>query len=431
MRPTRPRLIVLGLVLGLVAAACGSDSSTTDDSDAVTTTSATSQASTTSTANTGSAANTRSYALVDSGQVTCYDTTAIIDCPAEGEAFFGQDAEYLGNSPSYTNNGDGTITDNVTGLMWQQDPGDRMEYADAAEGLDSFSLAGYDDWRLPTVKELYSLYLGYGTDPLGPDIDETALTPFIDDDHFVFAYGDTSSGFGRLIDSQWATSSIYESTVMGDQECFFGVNFADGRIKCYPTMPGPSQYFTIYVRGSSDYGVNAFSDGGDGTIVDAATGLTWQQHDNGEGVDWETALSYCSTLDLGGSTDWRLPNVKELQSIVDYSRSPDTTDSPAIDALFDTTSITNEAGEADYPFFWSSTTHVGYPTNLTTADYVAFGRALGDLGDGWIDVHGAGAQRSDPKAGDPAAVYDDFGEAQGTMVLDAMRIENYVRCVQG
>ncbi len=421
MPPIRTRLIALSLVLALIAAACGSDDTTaTEESE-------TTGSADESSADTSAATSGGSYTLVDTGQVTCYDTSAAIDCPAEGEAFFGQDGGYLGDSPSYTDNGDGTITDDVTGLMWQQDPGDRTYYSDAVAGLDSFSLAGYDDWRLPSIKELYSLYLGNGTDPLGPDIDESELTAFIDTDYFVFEYGDT-----RMIDSQWISSTIYESTVMGGQECFFGVNFADGRIKCYSTGGGPSGYFAIYVRGSSDYGENSFSDNGDDTIVDEATGLTWQQQDNGAGIDWESALSYCSDLDLGGSDDWRLPNVKELQSLVDYTRSPDTTDSAAIDAMFETTSITNEADEMDYPFFWSSTTHVSYPESLTTADYVAFGRALGLVGGEWIDIHGAGAQRSDPKTGDPQDSYDRISESgDNNTLVDAIRIDNLVRCVQG
>ncbi len=68
------------------------------------------------------------YPIVDTGQSTCYDNSGVIDCPAEGEAFYGQDAQYSGNAPSYTDNGDpftgsgqaGTVTDNVTGLVWQQ-----------------------------------------------------------------------------------------------------------------------------------------------------------------------------------------------------------------------------------------------------------------------------------------------------------------------
>ena len=102
-----------------------------------------------------------------------------------------------------------------------------------------------------------------------------------------------------------------------------------------------------------------------------------------------------------GHGDWRLPSAKELQSIVDYRRSPDTTRSAAIDPLFTCTQITNEAGQADYPFYWTATTHgtaIG-----RAAVYVSFGRALGYMGQEWQDVHGAGAQRSDPKAGDAAA----------------------------
>lgn len=143
---------------------------------------------------------------------------------------------------------------------------------------------------------------------------------------------------------------------MNNDECFFGVNFADGRIKCYPTRPGKG-YFTIYVRGDP-YGENRFSDNGDGTITDEATGLMWTKSDNREGVLWEDALAYCEGLELAGYDDWRLPNAKELQSIVDYSRSPDTTDSAAIDSVFETTLITNELGQKDYAFYWTGTTHV-------------------------------------------------------------------------
>ena len=67
-----------------------------------------------------------SYPLVDSGQTSFYDADGkTIGAPAEGEAFYGQDATYVGTQPSYTDNGDGTVTDDVTGLTWEQDPSDR------------------------------------------------------------------------------------------------------------------------------------------------------------------------------------------------------------------------------------------------------------------------------------------------------------------
>ena len=373
-----------------------------------------------------------SYPIVDTDQGNCYDANNQVDCPQTGSAFFGQDAQYNGNQPSYTDNGDGTITDSVTGLMWQQDPGEKMTYDQAVAGATNLTLAGYSDWRLPSIKELYSLIQFDGLDPSGPA--STDLVPFIDTNYFNFEYGDESAG-ERIIDSQWATSTKYVSTTMNSAETMFGVNFADGRIKGYGygAMRGNEKtFFVIYVRGNTAYGQNAFVDNGNSTVSDNATGLTWTQSDSGSstgsetgGMDWEAALNYCESLDTGGSSDWRLPNVKELQSIVDYSRSPDTTNSAAIDPIFNTSSITNEAGQVDYPFFWSSTTHANLRSG-GNASYVSFGRALGNMNNQWMDVHGAGAQRSDPKTVSAAAQYAESGHGpQG----DAIRGSNYVRCV--
>jgi hypothetical protein len=114
-----------------------------------------------------------------------------------------------------------------------------------------------------------------------------------------------------------------------------------------------------------------------------------------------------------------------LQSIVDYGRSPDTSNSAAIDPIFDISTITSEAGGEDYPFYWSSTTHA----NMRSGDagaYVSFGRAWGYMGGSWLDVHGAGAQRSDPKSGDPA----NYPQGRGPQG-DAIRINNFARCVRG
>ncbi len=363
--------------------------------------------------------------LPDTNQSVCYNNSSEITCPSPGTSFYGQDAQYDGNQPSYHANGDGTVTDLNTGLMWQQDPGDKMTYDQAAAGADTFNLAGHDDWRLPTIKELYSLILFSGGDPSSyPGSDPTALTPFMDADTFAFEYGNTSAG-ERLIDSQWVTSNVYLDTVMGGDECFFGVNFADGRIKCYPTAPFKT-YFAIHVRGSYGYGENVFNNNGDGTVTEQGTGLMWQQDDNGSGIIWEDALGYCEDLTLGGKSDWRLPHAKELQSIVDYSRSPGTTSSAAIDPVFHVTPIQNEAGQTDYPCYWTGTTHGDWQGGGNSAAYVAFGRAMGYWQNQWQDVHGAGAQRSDPKYGNP----NDYPYGRGPQG-DAIRIYNYVRCVRG
>lgn len=374
----------------------------------------------------GSAAHAQNglpYPIVDTNQTHCFSAEAVITC---GSSYDGQDGQYAGLQPAYQHNGDGTVTDLNTGLMWISDPGEKTTYAAANQTLQGYSFAGYTDWRLPTIKELYSLTLFNGFDP-SAELAEADLRPFMDTDFFVFRYGDESQG-ERQIDAQWLTSTVYNSTVMGGSQCFFGFNFADGRIKCYPLEPRSGGYFAMFVRGDGSYGQNAFVDNGNGTITDNATGLTWAQADNGAGINWGEALAYCEALTLGGADDWRLPSIKELQSIVDYSRSPDATGSAAIDPLFSVTAITNEGGQTDYPHFWSSTTHIGGVEPANNAAYVAFGRALGNMDQfgGWVDVHGAGAQRSDPKLTVSANEVNGFGP-QG----DARRANNFARCVRG
>lgn len=375
----------------------------------------------------------RGYVVVDTGQNTCYNNSREIACPQPGQSFYGQDAQYDGVQPAYQDNGDGTITDLNTGLMWQKTPGGKVTHTEAVAHGKTFQLGGHDDWRLPSIKELYSLILFSGTDPSGPEISNPM--PFIDTKYFDFEYGDTRAG-ERLIDAQYWSSTEYVGTVFGRDRAVFGVNFADGRIKGYGiTGPGgqPMRQFVRYVRGNPDYGVNNFVDSRDGTIADLATGLMWMKADSSKGMNWEDALAWVKQKNEEnylGYNDWRLPNAKELQSIVDYTRSPATTNSAAINPIFHITSIIDENGEKNYPFFWTSTTHVSANGSRFFAVYIAFGEALGYMRAPTgnyepIDVHGAGAQRSDPKNGDP----NDWPHGNGPQG-DVVRIYNYVRCVR-
>ena len=382
--------------------------------------------------------------VVDTGQETCYNATSVIACPVNGDAFYGQDAQHEGLAPNYADNGDGTVTDLNTGLMWTQSPdldgdgdidaADKLSYDEAVASAGDVTVAGYSDWRLPNIKEIYSLIDFSGVDPSGYEGTNTSgLVPFIDTDDFDFGYGDTSAG-ERIIDAQLASSTLYVGTTMNGAETMFGVNFADGRIKGYGTGPMPGQFedkgfYVLYVRGNTDYGVNSFVDNGDRTVTDEMAGLMWSQDDGGVGLDWEEALAWVEQKNAEsyrGHDDWRLPNAKELQSIVDYTRAPGITDSPAIDPVFNTTAITNEAGQVDYPAFWSGTTHANWTdASGSYAAYVCFGRSMGYMNGTWMDVHGAGAQRSDPKEGDPA----DWPYGHGPQG-DAIRILNFVRLVR-
>jgi hypothetical protein len=385
---------------------------------------------------------TLTYPIVDTNQSNCYsDAGNVISPPSPGQPFHGQDAQIDGHQPSYTLSGDGlTVLDNVTGLTWVRDPDldgdgdidvdDKLSHTDAQSypaTLNAISYGGYSDWRIPSIKELYSLMDFRGNTGMSA----ATSTPYIDTDYFEFAYGDETAG-ERFIDSQWATTALYVSTVFNGQAAMFGVNFADGRIKGYPI---DKLFYVRCVRGNPAYGINDFVDNGDGTITDHATGLMWARDDSGVGMSWESALAWIETINAAnhlGHDDWRLPNIKELQSIVDYTRSPDTTGSAAIDPLFNVTPITDEGGGTNCPFCWSGTTHV--EGNMGDyACYVAFGEALGWMeqpppGSGnyvLMDVHGAGAQRSDPKDGDPA----DYPYGHGPQG-DVIRIFNFVRPVR-
>ncbi|MCX5859353.1 MAG: DUF1566 domain-containing protein, partial [Proteobacteria bacterium] len=314
------------------------------------------------------------YPIVDTGQTSCFGPASPVSCPAASAPFYGQDAQFNGNQPSYTLSADGlTVYDNVTGLTWQKSPDtngdgtidslDKMTFSEAQARpavLNASRYGGYDDWRLPTIKELYSLINFAGTDPSGVSGNDTSgLVPFIDRTYFDFGYGDTARG-ERIIDMQYASSTRYVSTTMLGSPTMFGVNFADGRIKGYTLDmsyqgPGDARFPVRCVRGAA-YGVNDFVDNGDATITDRATGLMWAKGDSAQGLNWQEALAWVQTKNAEnylGHNDWRLPNAKELQSILDYTRAPDAVDpshqGPAIDPVFTCTQITNEACAADYP----------------------------------------------------------------------------------
>ncbi len=102
--------------------------------------------------------------------------------------FFGDDAMYQkGAAPAgsrYTDNGDGTVTDNLTGLMWLKDPSElggvwgspgmpnMMYFLDALNACENLDYAGYSDWRLPNIVELQSL-IDYGR--YGPAMDTSCF----------------------------------------------------------------------------------------------------------------------------------------------------------------------------------------------------------------------------------------------------------------
>ncbi len=394
-------------------------------------------------ANTTIASNL-SYPIVGTGITEYWNSTTTIPEPQQGEPYYGQEPQFNLKNSSYTDNGDGTISDNITGLMWTKSPdingdnvidySDKISFSTAPVVAETLSIGEYDDWRVPSIKEIYSLMDFTGKDPSGwSGSDVSQLTPFIDDNYFDVGFGDESAG-ERVIDGQYVTTSKYVSTTMNGSETMFGLNLVDGRIKGYPTKES-KRYFAYFVRGNSEYGTNKFSDNGDGTITDSATGLMWSQDDSDTALNWEESFDWVTQKNSEthlGQSDWRLATIKELQSILDYSRAPKTDGTAAINPLFSCSEITVEDGVTkDFPFYWSSTTHENMNSGSNAA-YMCFGTAYGWFAGPtgtntptFLDVHGAGAQRSDPKNGDPA----DFPTGHGPQG-DVVRVYNYVRLVR-
>jgi hypothetical protein len=372
------------------------------------------------------------YPIIGTGMRRFFGPRGEIPEPGPGEPYYGQDAQYPGLKAAYSDNGDGTVPDLNTGLMWQKKTDarpdsleGRITWYEADDYAKNLRHGGHADWRVPSIKELISLVDANGAMMI--------RKPYLDERHFDLTYGPENIDGYRAIDSQLITTTSYisRSVLFSDwwvdfgkkviepgkmhlAPSFFGYNFTDGRIKSYPKENHPYNGVQTWcircVRGPA-YGVNEFVDNGDGTVSDLATGLMWQKTDDGRGRDWREALDYAEHLELAGYADWRLPNQKELHSIVDYDYIP------AINPIFHMRDATG--------WFWTSTPFIDMPGQ---AVYIAFGKATGKTSarpEDEYDVHGAGAMRSDPMAGDPAC----YLEGQGPQ-KDAVRIYNYVRPVR-
>ena len=203
---------------------------------------------------------------------------------------------------------------------WYQASGTYNEtYNPTAENVcASLALGSHSDWRLPTKQELLSI-TNYGIPAPGPMIKTTY-------------FPNTKQA--------WYWSS---NTNARDSDLAMYVDFNNGDV---------GDYYKDYidyvrcVRGGQTVSPT-FADNGNGTVTDNVTGLMWQQGEAGT-MTWDSALSYCEGLSLGDKSDWRLPNIKEFESITD-----DTRYNPAIDTTFFPNVMSSN--------YWSSTTDADDP----------------------------------------------------------------------
>ena len=298
------------------------------------------------------ARTTATICLKDTGQNKCYDLDAEIEC---GSAYVGQDAEYTtGCQPSYTDNGDWTVTDGCTGLMWQQEDDDiTRDWVEALDYCEGLELAGQSDWRLPNIRELLSI-VDYGRQ--GPSINRDFF-PGTDSAQYGSS---TTHADGNFLEGPWVANftdglarglnlvppDLYVRCVRSRMTSIICLKDT-GQNKCYD-LDVEIECGSAYVGQDAEYTTGyqpSYTDNGDWTVTDGCTGLMWQQEDDDVKRDWAEALGYCEGLELADQRDWRLPNVGELLSIVDYGRYD-----PAINADF--------FPGTDSALYWSSTTNI-------------------------------------------------------------------------
>lgn len=215
------------------------------------------------------------------------------------------------------------VTDHNTKLMWASRT--LLVWTNmlkATEYCANLRTGGYDDWRIPTIKELTSV------------ADYDTFEPTFSRKFFP--------GVPTLPSGYWA---VPQGTAHPLNAWHIGF---DGHIM---GQSADSTKMTRCVRneGLGAYDKNLFTDNKNGTVTDDVTNLLWQQIDDGKKYQYKDAKKYCSNLELGGRNDWRLPHLKELISAMDYH-----THRPAMDEKF--------FKEIKPDFYWTETLDPAFGT---------------------------------------------------------------------
>jgi hypothetical protein len=253
----------------------------------------------------------------------------------------------LPNEFAYTLRGSSdepVISDDVTGLDWQQRTGlERFDFDAAQNHCASSEYAGFADWRAPTRLELISL--------LDLSRKNPALLP---------------SAFPSAPSDWYWTSTLDTANPERAWYVYFYFGYPDVDDRNTQSLVRCVRRGRAALLHAERYRVSAE------LVMDASSGLTWQRKASPESMSYAEASRYCSDLRLGGLESFRVPTMKELQTLVDERRSM-----PAFDSAMWL------GGHGD--LFWSSSAWSG-TENL--AWYVRFdsGTALYEVADAAMQV---------------------------------------------
>jgi hypothetical protein len=222
--------------------------------------------------------------------------------------------------PRFVNHGNGTITDNLTGLIWEQTPPTSyIDWTPALTRVMNLSTGGYTDWRMPNIVELASLIhceRNYAMDWLN-------TAGFVD----IQIYDYWSSTISQYDNSKAQTIGDIGGLLVPivrnipDANLIIAVRGSSGA-NIYLPATGQTTSYAAGDDGASKTGEvwpePRFLDVGDGTVLDLLTGLMWERTPSTGKLNWINALQTVNDLDLAGHTDWRLPNLRELMSLINF-----------------------------------------------------------------------------------------------------------------
>ena len=290
--------------------------------------------------------------LPKTGETTCYDTSGtLVDCTGTGQDGDIQEGVEWPD-PRFTDHGDGTITDKLTGLMWTQDAKitciaipipswqDALDYV-AGMNSGANTNFGYTDWRLPNILEMFSLS-HQGEHYTGTWLESQGFTNV---GNFASTYW-TSTTLANYTDRAWLynlySNFTWSGNKDGDTFCFWPVRAGQqgtadptfpanirktGQTTCYNSIGTVINCAGTGQDGEIQAGVSwpepRFTDNGDGTAKDNLTGIDWMKDPSTiSDMTWQESLDYIAVLnDAGGDGNNRMSNVNELMSLMDFSQT--------------------------------------------------------------------------------------------------------------
>lgn len=292
--------------------------------------------------------------------------------PRTGQIFShaaGDDGAYKNGvawpDPRFTDHGNGTVTDNLTGLMWTKDStsNDRsicnlVKRSEYAACLNSNAYLGYNDWRISNVREIERLVDISNHGPALP-----ARHPFnITTNAYIHSSSANTSLALSTIEFSSGGSNTHGAYIVANDLNIWPVRSSQLSNVPAPT-PKSGQTISYYTGDDGDIRAGVmwpnprFKDLGNGTVTDKLTGLTWLKNVTClDTQDWLSALKnvnkmshgFCGILDGSAVGDWRLPNKNELWSLIDISNY-----GPALPSSHPFT-IRNNG------YYWSSSTNSSY-----------------------------------------------------------------------